>query len=46
VVTMRDVDGFSSAEVAEALEISPVHERVLLHRARGKLRARLEEYLS
>jgi RNA polymerase sigma-70 factor (ECF subfamily) len=46
VVTMRDVDGFSSAEVADALQISAVHERVLLHRARGKLRTKLDEYLA
>jgi RNA polymerase sigma-70 factor (ECF subfamily) len=46
VVTMRDVDGWSSGEVADALQITAGHQRVLLHRARGRLRARLEDYFS
>jgi RNA polymerase sigma-70 factor (ECF subfamily) len=32
-------------EVADALEISDGNQRVLLHRARSKVRAALEEYL-
>jgi RNA polymerase sigma-70 factor (ECF subfamily) len=42
VVMMRDVEGLSTQEVAEALEISEVHVRVLLHRGRGRLRDKLE----
>ncbi len=42
VVMMRDVEGLSTQEVAEALEITPVHARVLLHRGRARLRDALE----
>jgi RNA polymerase sigma-70 factor, ECF subfamily len=45
VITLRDVEGWSSAEVREALDLSEANQRVLLHRARSKVRARLEEYL-
>jgi RNA polymerase sigma-70 factor (ECF subfamily) len=44
VITMRDVDGLSSDEVRSALEISATNQRVLLHRARAKVRAALEDY--
>jgi RNA polymerase sigma-70 factor, ECF subfamily len=46
VVSMRDIEGWSSEEVADALEISPANQRVLLHRGRQKVRAALEAYLS
>ena len=46
VITMRDVDGFSSEEVCNALDISETNQRVLLHRARTKVRRALEEYLA
>jgi len=45
VVTMRDMLGFDSAEVCELLEISVANQRVLLHRGRAAVRARLEDYL-
>jgi RNA polymerase sigma-70 factor (ECF subfamily) len=45
VIRMRDVLGWSSAEVCNALEISETNQRVLLHRARAKVRSALESYL-
>jgi RNA polymerase sigma-70 factor, ECF subfamily len=44
VITLRDVDGYSSEEVCEILEVSPANQRVLLHRARAAVRGRLEDY--
>jgi RNA polymerase sigma-70 factor (ECF subfamily) len=46
VVTMRDIEGLSSEEVQEALDITPGNQRVLLHRGRQKVRAALQDYLS
>jgi RNA polymerase sigma-70 factor, ECF subfamily len=45
VITLRDVSGWSPKEVSEALEISAGNQRVLLHRARARVRARLERHL-
>jgi RNA polymerase sigma-70 factor (ECF subfamily) len=45
VITMRDVEGFPAEEVAEALGISDGNQRVLLHRARSKVRAAIEKHL-
>jgi len=44
VITLRDIDGYSSGEVCSILEISAANQRVLLHRARAAVRGRLEEY--
>jgi RNA polymerase sigma-70 factor, ECF subfamily len=44
VIGLRDVEGWSSQEVSEALEISAGNQRVLLHRARAKVRTAIEEY--
>jgi RNA polymerase sigma-70 factor, ECF subfamily len=46
VITMRDVEGLSSEEVRNALDLSETNQRVLLHRARSRVRAALEEYLT
>jgi RNA polymerase sigma-70 factor (ECF subfamily) len=46
VITMRDVNGWSSDEVCNALDISATNQRVLLHRARAKVRGRLERHLA
>jgi RNA polymerase sigma-70 factor, ECF subfamily len=46
VITMRDIEGLSSEEVCNALDITETNQRVLLHRARSKVRRALEEYLS
>jgi RNA polymerase sigma-70 factor, ECF subfamily len=45
VITLRDVEGFPSADVCNALAISETYQRVLLHRARSKVRGHLERYL-
>ena len=45
VIRLRDVLGWSSAEVRNALDISETNQRVLLHRARSKVRRALERYL-
>jgi RNA polymerase sigma-70 factor, ECF subfamily len=45
VIRLRDIEGWSPMEVADALEISDGNQRVLLHRARSKVRAALESYL-
>ena len=45
VIRMRDVLGWSSAEVCNALDVSETNQRVLLHRARAKVRRALESYL-
>ena len=46
VIALRDVQGWSAEEVRNALELSETNQRVLLHRARAKVRAALEEYLA
>jgi RNA polymerase sigma-70 factor, ECF subfamily len=45
VISLRDLEGWDSAEVCNALGISETNQRVLLHRARSKVRAALESYL-
>jgi RNA polymerase sigma-70 factor (ECF subfamily) len=45
VLWLRDVEGWSSAEVCNALAIQETNQRVLLHRARSRVRAALEPYL-
>jgi RNA polymerase sigma-70 factor (ECF subfamily) len=46
VISLRDIEGWSSEEVCNALAISETNQRVLLHRARSKVRRALEDYLS
>ncbi len=45
VITMRDIQGCDTAEVCEALDVSEGNQRVLLHRARSKVRRALERHL-
>ncbi|GAA2213643.1 sigma-70 family RNA polymerase sigma factor [Nonomuraea monospora] len=44
VITLRDVEGCTSDEVCEILEISAANQRVLLHRARTAVRGWLADY--
>jgi RNA polymerase sigma-70 factor (ECF subfamily) len=46
VITLRDVEGWGSDEVCNALDLTEVNQRVLLHRARARVRNALEDYLS
>jgi RNA polymerase sigma-70 factor (ECF subfamily) len=46
VVALRDLDGHTSDEVCDLLDISPGNQRVLLHRGRAVVRAHLERYLT
>ena len=46
VVVLRDVQGLSSAEVCQVLQVSEVNQRVLLHRGRSKVRRGLAQYLA
>ena len=45
VFVLRDIEGYTSAEVCDMLELSDVNQRVLLHRARSRVRAALEAEL-
>jgi RNA polymerase sigma-70 factor (ECF subfamily) len=42
VLTLRDVQGLDSVEVCNVLELSESNQRVLLHRARSRVRRALE----
>ena len=41
VITLRDLVGLSAPDVCELLEIGDGNQRVLLHRARARVRAAL-----
>ena len=43
VITMRDLLGWSAAEVCDALKVTDSNQRVLLHRARSRVRDSLEQ---
>jgi len=44
VLTLRDVEGLDAEEVCGLLDVSAGNQRVLLHRARAKVRTQLERY--
>jgi RNA polymerase sigma-70 factor (ECF subfamily) len=46
VITLRDIEGWSSTQVCQLLGLSESNQRVLLHRARSKVRSALERYMS
>jgi RNA polymerase sigma-70 factor (ECF subfamily) len=46
VITLRDVLGVPAQEAASVLGVSEGNQRVLLHRARAKVRAAVERHLS
>ena len=45
VIRLRDVEGWEADEVCEVLGLTSANQRVLLHRARSKVRGALERYL-
>ena len=45
MITLRDIEGWSSEDVCELLDLSEGNQRVLLHRARSKVRAALESHV-
>jgi RNA polymerase sigma-70 factor (ECF subfamily) len=45
VIVLRDVEGWPAEEVCDVLELTPGNQRVLLHRARSKVRQALEDLL-
>ena len=45
VITLRDLEGFPSDEVRNVLGITETNQRVLLHRARAKVRQALEQWM-
>jgi len=44
VITLRDIEGWASDEICTLLGVSEANQRVLLHRARSKVRRALEKY--
>jgi len=46
VITLRDIDGLETEEICRLLGITVTNQRVLLHRARTRVRLALETYLA
>jgi RNA polymerase sigma-70 factor (ECF subfamily) len=44
VIELRDINGWSSEEVCNAIALSETNQRVLLHRARSRVRRAIEYY--
>ncbi len=45
VITLRDLEGLDAAEVCAILDLSEANQRVILHRARARVRTALEHEL-
>lgn len=45
VITLHDIEGWNAPEICNTLRISETNQRVLLHRARARVRNALEVYL-
>jgi RNA polymerase sigma-70 factor (ECF subfamily) len=45
VIALRDIQGYSAEEARNVLDLSETNQRVLLHRARSKVRTALEAYM-
>ncbi|MGH2735302.1 MAG: RNA polymerase sigma factor [Actinomycetota bacterium] len=45
VITLRDVEGWTSNEVCNVLSLTETNQRVLLHRARSRVRRSLSDYI-
>lgn len=46
IIRLRDVEGWTAEEVCNVMEISQTNQRVLLHRARDRVRNQLHDYLA
>jgi RNA polymerase sigma-70 factor (ECF subfamily) len=46
VILLREVEGWTAEEVCNALDLSETNQRVLLHRARGRIRAAIDPALA
>lgn len=46
VIVLRDVEGWSAGDVSELLDLTEGNQRVVLHRARGRVRRALEAHLA
>jgi RNA polymerase sigma-70 factor (ECF subfamily) len=46
VITLHDIEGWDSKDICNVLNISETNQRVLLHRARSKVRGALEKYFT
>ena len=45
IMILRDIEGIDSEEICNIFQITPTNQRVLLHRARSKVRMALGQYL-